>query len=176
MARSLTTVDRHRDRCRGASGEGPAAFRRSRRAQPNLGEAGDVAEAIFGVEAPLRVGADDERRAPTAGRPLEVLDRDDLAAAGDPGRAEEDAAVEAHRFAGVELARFGREADRGADPQRERAPGRGPEPAAAVEGDLDAARGPGREPQLEAPATLGDDATTFRSAPDPSRAPDDDCH
>ena len=60
--------------------------------------------------------------------------------------------MEAHRFAGVELGRFGREADRGADPQRERAPGSGREPAAAVEGDGDAARGPGREPQLEVAA------------------------
>ena len=76
--------------------------------------------------------------------------------------------MEAHRFAGVELGRFGGEADRGADPQRQRAPGRGPQPAAAVEGDLDAARGPGREPQLEAPAVLGDDATTFRRAPTPA--------
>src|SRR6201991_714599 len=99
MARSLTTVDRHRDRCRGAPREGPAAFRRRRRPQPNLGQAGDGAEAVLGVEATLGVGADDERRAPAAGRPLEVLDRDDLAVAGDPGRPEAHAAVEAPRFA-----------------------------------------------------------------------------
>src|ERR1700753_2030182 len=125
MFRSLTTVDGDRDRCRRAPGEGPAAFRRRRRAQPNLGEAGDVAEAISRVEAAFGVGADDERRAPTPARRLEVWDRDDLAAARDPGRAEGDATVEPHRFAGVELGRFGGEADRGPDPRRERAPGRG---------------------------------------------------
>src|ERR1700755_3590973 len=113
MTRSLTTVDGDRDRCGGPPGEGPAAFRRSRRAQANLGQAGDVAEAVVRVEATLGVGADDERRAPAAGRPLEVRARDDLAAAGDPGRAEAHPAMEAHRFAGVELGRFRREADRG---------------------------------------------------------------
>src|SRR6185437_16961047 len=94
MFRSLTTVDGNRDGCRGARGVGPALLGERRRPQPDPGRAGDVAEAVAGVETALVVGAGDEDGTPAAGLRLEVLDRDELAAAGDRRAASAHAATQ----------------------------------------------------------------------------------
>src|SRR6186997_905863 len=69
---------------RGGSGRvGPALLGQGGSSQSDRGDAGDVAEPVVGEVAAMVVAAGDEDRPPASSGLLEVLDRDQLAAARD---------------------------------------------------------------------------------------------
>src|SRR6476659_231819 len=103
MRQTLASPDRDRDRRRGPRCERPALLRQRRRPQADRRPAADVAEAVVGAEAAVVVAAGDEDGAPAAGRLLERLDRDELAAARDRRSAAAHLAMEDHRLPGAEL-------------------------------------------------------------------------
>src|SRR3954451_2203617 len=100
MAETLAPLHLDRQRRRRSRRVGPALLRQGGGAEPDRRPPADVAEAVVSAEAAVVVGAGDEHRPPALGGLLQVLDRDQLAAARNWGTAAHHLAGETQRLVG----------------------------------------------------------------------------
>src|SRR5215218_4727441 len=98
MAETLAALDADGDRRRRSRRVGPALLRQGGDAEPDRRPAADVAKAVVGAEAAVVIRAGDEHRPPAVGRLLQILDRDQLAAARDRRSLAPHPAAEANRL------------------------------------------------------------------------------